>query len=244
MHKRLKSLMIKEGLQIFRDPSSLIIAVILPLMLLFLYGYGVSLDYNLLKIGVCLEDTSEDAQKFLQSLQGSKYFDVTVSRTREPLYELVEKGEIRGFCVIPSYFSSFRQTQDKVAPIQVIADGSEANTANFVQYYIQGALDVWLKQQNFQSIIKTSKVVAVPRFWYNEELESRQFLLPGSLAITMTLIGSLLTALVVAREWERGTMESLIATEVTKKELLLGKIIPYFFLGMVSMGICVFFRLC
>jgi ABC-2 type transport system permease protein len=124
------------------------------------------------------------------------------------------------------------------APIQVIADGSETNTANFVQNYAQGAFQSWLLQER-----ETPRISVQSRFWYNEQLESRYFLLSGSLAIIMTLIGSMLTALVVAREWERGTMESLMSTTATIGELVAGKVIPYFFLGLGSMAICVLISL-
>lgn len=237
--RRLKALMRKETLQIVRDPSSILISVFLPFLLLFLYGYGVSLDLNHLRIGVVMEDTAPDAQSFVQSLKDSKYFEVDIARDRKPLYKKLEKGTIRGIVVIPSYFSSFRLRPDLIAPIQVIADGSEANTANFVQYYVQGAFANWLAQESITNAVVVPQIVPTPRFWYNEQLESRFFLLSGSLAIIMTLIGALLTALVVAREWERGTMEALMSTEVTNSELILGKIIPYFFLGLISMAICV-----
>lgn len=236
-HRRLKALMRKEMLQIIRDPSSILISVFLPFLLLFLYGYGVSLDLNHLRLGVCMEDFAPDAQSFVEALKDSKYFEVYIERDRAPLYAMLERGDIRGIVVIPSYFSAFRNTPDLVAPIQVIADGSEANTANFVQNYVQGAFQNWQAGEGMQNL---PPILTTPRFWYNEELESRFFLLSGSLAIIMTLIGSLLTALVVAREWERGTMEALMSTEVTISELILGKIFPYFVLGLISMAICVF----
>jgi ABC-2 type transport system permease protein len=238
--RRLAALIVKEFWQIIRDPSSLLISVVLPLLLLFLYGFGVSLDLNHLRIGLVLEDTAPDARSFAEALTASKYFDVTLARDRRELFYPLEAGKVRGIVVIPSYFSAFRHKPGGVAPIQVIADGSEPNTANFVQNYVQGAYQVWLQQQVLTQDLKGLPLVSlVSRFWYNEELESRFFLMPGSLAIIMTLIGTLLTALVVAREWERGTMESLMATPVTIGELMLGKLIPYFILGMLSMTICV-----
>lgn len=237
-YRRLKALIHKESLQIFRDPSSILISVFLPLLLLFLYGYGVSLDLDHLRVGLVMEDTSPDAQNFAKTLFDSRYFDVEVSRERSSLYKKLEKGELRGILVIPSYFSQFRQDPNLIAPIQVIADGGETNTANFVQYYAQGAFQTFLAQETINAAPETSLIHTSPRFWYNEQLESRYFLLSGSLAIIMTLIGALLTALVVAREWERGTMEALISTEVSKAELILSKVIPYFILGLVSMTIC------
>ncbi len=237
---RLRALIRKESIQIVRDPSSIMISVVLPLILLFLYGFGVSLDLDHLRIGLVLEDTSPEARSFAESLTDSPYFDVTMARDTRELLEPLTKGAIRGLVVVPSYFTSFLSRAATVAPIQVIADGSEPNTANFLQNYVQGAFEIWLEQENLQTGVPVTPLVQVQaRNWYNEELESRYFLLSGSLAIIMTLIGTLLTALVVAREWERGTMEALISTEVSVKELILGKVIPYFILGMVSMGICV-----
>lgn len=238
--RRLKALIIKETFQIVRDPSTILISVVLPILLLFLYGFGVSLDLDHLRLGLVMEDTSPDAQSFAQSLFDSTYFDVKVARDRRELDDDLTRGSIRGIVVVPSYFSAFRARPDTVAPIQVIADGSEPNTANFVQYYVQGAYQNWLQQEHISTGLQRISTVNVqPRFWYNEQLESRFFLLSGSLAIIMTLIGTLLTALVVSREWERGTMEALMSTTLTRVELVAGKVIPYFILGMVSMVICV-----
>jgi ABC-2 type transport system permease protein len=160
-------------------------------------------------------------------------------RDRKELGNAIIRGSIRGFIVVPSYFSAFRKRPDTIAPIQVIGDGSEPNTANFVQNYTQGVFQNWMQQElltrNFHGY---PKINVQPRYWYNEELESRYFLLSGALAIIMTLIGTLLTAMVVSKEWERGTMESMMSTPVGIVELVIGKLIPYFFLGMISMGIC------
>ncbi|MBN9376895.1 MAG: ABC transporter permease [Chlamydiales bacterium] len=238
--RRLRALINKEFYQMIRDPSSILISIVLPLILLFVYGFGVSLDMNNLNIGLVLEDTAPDAQSFAKSLINSKYFHVKVGRHRKEFEEDIIKGSIRGIVVVPSYFTQFRGRLDNIAPIQVIADGSEPNTASFVQNYVAGAWQNWLQQENISSHLQgLPKVTTQTRFWYNEQLESRNFLMPGSLAIVMTLIGTLLTALVVSREWERGTMEALMATPVKISELLIGKLIPYFILGMFSMVICV-----
>jgi ABC-2 type transport system permease protein len=238
--RRLKALITKESYQIARDPSTLLISIILPLILLFLFAYGVSLDLDHLKIGVVLEDTTPDAQSLAQSFTDSRYFDVKTVRDRRELTYDIQKGAIRGFVVIPSYFSEFRSLPNKIAPIQAIADGSETNTANFFQHYVQATVANWLMQEKISAQLTGLPLINIqPRTWYNEELESRNFLLSGSLAIIMTLIGTLLTALVVSREWERGTMESLISTPVRVIEMILGKVIPYFILGMLSIGICV-----
>ena len=199
---RLKALIVKEFFQIIRDPSSILISVLLPLVLIFVYGYGVSLDLDHLRIGLVLEDDSKAASSFAETLCGSRYLDVRLAHSRQEVEHDLVSGKIRGIVVVPSYFSRFREAPDNVAPIQVIADGSEPNTANFVQNYVQGAWAVWLQQEKASSSLKGLPLVnAQTRFWYNEQLESRNFLIPGSLAIIMTLIGTLFTALVVSREW-------------------------------------------
>lgn len=238
--RRLKALMIKEFHQILRDPSSYLICLVLPLLLMFIYGYGVSLDLNHLRVGLVIEDSSPEAQSFAQSIMTSRYFDAYLARDRRFFEEDIIRGSIRAIIVIPSYFSSFRERPNNIAPIQVLADGSEPNTATFAQNYVLSAWQNWLQEETFSKNLQGLPLVKLQaRFWYNEELESRNFLIPGSLAIIMTLIGTLLTALVVAREWERGTMEALMATPVTAGELLLGKIIPYFILGMLSLTVSV-----
>lgn len=238
--RRLKALIIKEFYQMIRDPSSFLIGIGLPCVLMFLYGFGVSLDLNHLRLGIVLEDTAPDAQDFAQSLTDSRFFDVKIVRDRRELTQDILSGNIRGFVVIPAYFSEFRLRKDAVAPIQVIADGSETNTANFVLNYVQGAWQNWLQQEKIKRNVPVTPSVNIqPHFWYNEQLESRNFLIPGSLALIMTLIGTLLTALVVSREWERGTMEALMSTPVTIVEILVGKLVPYFILAMGSMTMCV-----
>jgi ABC-2 type transport system permease protein len=238
--RRLKALLIKESYQIVRDPSSLLISIFLPLLLLFLYGFGVSLDLNHLRIGIVMEDTAPDAQSLTKSFTDSRYFDVKIVRDRRELLRDIVAGKIRGFVVIPSYFSEFRNRAATIAPLQAIADGSETNTANFFQYYVQGTFANWLQQEAISSNLQGLPHINVqPRVWFNEQLESRYFLLTGSLAIIMTLIGTLLTALVISREWERGTMEALISTPLKTSEIIAGKVIPYYFLAQISMTICV-----
>jgi ABC-2 type transport system permease protein len=240
--RRLFALFKKESYQIVRDPSSILISVVLPLILMIIYGFGVSLDLDHLRIGLVLEDTSPDALSFARSLSNSRFMDVQIARDRHDLDRAIAKGDIRGFVIVPAYFSAFRDRQDNIAPIQIITDGSEPNTANFVQNYVRGAWQNWLQQEQISSDLQGITLAKLePRFWYNEELESRNFLIPGSLAIIMTLIGTLLTALVMAREWERGTMEAQMATPVTISELIIGKLIPYYILALASMSLCILF---
>jgi ABC-2 type transport system permease protein len=232
--RRFGGLVRKEVYQVLRDPSSILIAFVLPLILLFLYGYGVSLDATTIRVGLVLEDSGPVARDLAAGFHASRYFDVTVGRDRRELADAMVAGRLKGLVVIPAEFGR-RQAAEGFAPIQVIADGSEPNTANFVQNYARGVFAAWQRQRG--------EARAVPigieqRFWFNPQLASRFFLVPGSIAIVMTLIGTLLTALVIAREWERGTMEAIMATPVTVPALLAGKLLPYFVLGLGSMALC------
>lgn len=246
--RRVRSLFIKEFYQIIRDSSSILIAFIYPLILLFIYGVGVSLDIDHLKVGVVLQDTNPDSINFFLSIRDSKYFSVSVERDQKMLEEKLIAGKLKGVVVVPFYFSQYDKRPDREGPIYVIGDGSEPNTANFFQNYIEGAWEKSIAQTMINSGYTNLPFInPQPRFWFNETLNSRHFLIPGSIAIIMTIIGSLLTALVIAREWERGTIEALMATPVTMREILLSKTLAYFLLGLASMFICtiisiVFFR--
>lgn len=239
--RALKALINKEFLQIFRDPSSILIAFILPLILLFLFSYAVSLDINKINLALLIEDESPMATSFASSIFNSRYFNASICENRKICFEKINEGKIKGFLVIPEYFTKRIKRSGTQVPIQVITDGSEPNTANFLQNYLQATLLNWMQQSKLETRGSPSpaQVELLPRFWFNEELVSRNFLIPGSIAIIMTLIGTLLTALVVAREWERGTMEALMSTPVGIFELVVGKLVPYYFLGIGSMLLCV-----
>ncbi len=237
--RRIQALARKEFYQIVRDPSSILIAAVLPLILLFIYGYGISLDMSHVKLGVLMEDRSPIAESFVQSLKDSTFFEITFENGPQGTSEGLVSGRTLGAVTIPSYFSDFAENKDKAGPIFVATDGSQPNSANFVKNYVEGAWHLWMQAEQRESGAQPSPLAhIVPRFWYNEELDSHLFLIPGSIAIIMSLIGTLLTALVIAREWERGTMEALMATPITMGEIILGKLIPYFCLGVISMSIC------
>jgi ABC-2 type transport system permease protein len=237
--RRLWALMRKEAIQIITDPSSILIAFILPVILLFIFGFAVSLDTTRLRIGVVLEERTPESENLLHSLRNSRYLDVTVSFDRGALEQEMVAGRLRGLLVIPADFSRRLHFANDPAPLQIIADGSEPNTANFVQNYLQATITLWLQQRGLETgTTPTSLIDLETRNWFNPSLESKNYLVPGSIAIIMTMIGTLLTALVVAREWERGTMEAMMATPVTIQELVLGKLIPYFLLGLGSMLFC------
>src|SRR5215469_3449262 len=237
--RRLRSLIWKEALQIVNDPSSVLIAFVLPVVLLFLFGYAVSLDITRLRIGVALEERTTESEGLVAALRDSKFFDVKESFDRRGLERDLVAGRIRGIVVIPINFSRTMVWETDQSPIQVIADGSEPNTANFVQNYVRAAIGALSQRRSMETATDMPNAIdEESRMWFNPSLESKNYLVPGSIAIVLTLIGTLLTALVVAREWERGTMEALMATPVRIQELVLGKLIPYFCLGLGSMAFC------
>jgi len=238
---RLKGLCIKETWQIIRDPSSILIAFILPVLLIFIFGYGVSLDANKAILGMVGDNrTDPEVRSFAQTIYMSPYFRLKeTGRYFNEIEPLLIAGEVHGIILVPSYFSDYFKNIYQTAPIMLITDGTEPNTATFVRNYVQGAWIHWqelLSQEHAEENI--SPIKTEPRYWYNEEIQSRYFLVPSSIAVILTIIGTLLTALVIAREWERGSMEGLLSTPVTKIEIILGKLIPYFFLGLASMIVC------
>ena len=236
--RRLATLVRKETYQIARDPSSVLIALVLPVILLFLFGYAVSLDTGRTRIGLAVEEATPLTQDLAASFRASPYFTVTYGRDRREFEEDLVLGRVRGIVVIPQTFAA-DFTAGRNPSLQVIVDGSEPNNANFVQSYTQGTVVTWAALRKSESVGHAPPITVEQRFWFNPELTSRFFLVPGSIAIVMTLVGTLLTSLVIAREWERGTMEAMMATPVTATELLVGKIIPYFLLGLASMTVCV-----
>jgi ABC-2 type transport system permease protein len=242
--RRLAGLIRKESLQMLRDPSSFMIAGVLPLLLLFIFGFGVTLDLRRVSIAVVIEASSPEVDSFLASFRNSRYFDVHFARHRSEVEHELVSGKLKGIVVLAADFGD-RLGRGETAPIQVLVDGSDPNTAALVQAYAQGLWLNWLDQEaaSRDSLVHRPRaaplVTAEPRIWFNPETNSQYALLPGAAAIVLTLIGTLLTSLVVAREWERGTMEALLATPITPGELITGKVVPYFALGMIGMGISV-----
>lgn len=228
---RLLALMHKESLQILRDPSAVLIAFVLPIVLLFLFGFALSLDNDLTPVGVVIEEPSPDGRSLAASFAASRYFSARIGTDRRMFTEDLVAGRLKGIIVIPARFLPSKLGQEQGPRIQVLVDGSDPNTANLIMAYAQGAIANWRSQAGGVSLHQ--------RVWFNQELLSRNFLVPGSIALVMTMVGTLLTALVIAREWERGTMEAIMATPVTGLELLLGKIVPYMVLGLISLTICV-----
>jgi len=231
--------MVKEYAQIRRDPSTFLIAFAMPMLLLFLFGYAVSLDPRATQIALVVQDESAVAARLANAYQRSPYFAVTQLRAVAPARTLMVEHAIRGFVVIPPDFGT-SMAKGKPQPIQIVTDGTQPNQATFIAAYADGVRANWMAGEMADRDLRGAgpPIDVSQRVWYNPGLESRFFLVPGSIAIVMTMIGTLLTALVIAREWERGTMEALLATPVRMSEFIASKVLPYFLLGLASMTLC------
>jgi len=235
---RLLAIARKEVLQILRDARSLIIVVLMPAVLVLLFGYGVNLDLKGLPVYVLDQDGSQQSQDLLKHFQASEYFHVErVVNNYPELSRAIDDGHAKMSIVIPWDFSQ-RLSDGRHVEIQALVDGSDDNTANVLIGYSEAVVQGyssqmqinWLRGQGIS--IQPAAMSVETRTWYNEDLESSAFIIPGVLALVMSVIGAFLTSLTIAREWERGTMEQLISTPVTAMEIMLGKLAPYFVLGM------------
>jgi ABC-2 type transport system permease protein len=244
---RLLAMARKELIQVMRDSRSLLIALLMPVMQMALLGYGVSLDAKHIPVYVYDQEGSQRSQDLLKRFQASAYFNlVGTVPTYTDLTRAVDADRCKLGIVIPWDFS-LRLRDRAAAPVQVIVDGTDDNTANLAIGYARAVITGfsadyrrnWLAEQGLPMAVGAAAISVEPRTWFNEDLESRNFIIPGIAAQVMALVGALLTSLTVSREWERGTMEQLISTPVTPLEVMLGKLIPYFAIGMVDAALCV-----
>jgi drug efflux transport system permease protein len=241
---RMAAMARKETIQIRRDTRSMIIVLVMPVLLVLLFGYGVSLDLKHLPVYVYDQDGSQQSRDLLKRFQASDYFDVVRVVDNYPeLARAIDDGSTKMGLVIPWNFSQKLQQGDAVA-VQALVDASDDNTANVLMNYTESVVAAY--SNSVQLAWSQSRgqpgfgapVAVQSRIWFNEDLESRAFILPGVLALVMSVIAGFLTSLTIAREWERGTMEQLISTPVTPLEILLGKLFPYFLIGMLATGVC------
>ncbi len=236
---RLRGFLRKEVLQIRRDPSSIALALVLPLALLFIFGYGVSLDAENVPIAIVLDDNSPTARELAARFDLSPYFKADYVKSMPEAVDRLNQGHVDGIVRVQSDFSSRLDTRNQ-APVQLIVNGIDANRARLIQGYTRGVLQIWTALRRARGKAAAGPAVEISqRVWFNEAAVSRNFLVPGLITLIMTLSGILLTALVVAREWERGTMEAILVTPLRRIDLLLGKVLPYFFLGMLGMVLSV-----
>jgi ABC-2 type transport system permease protein len=239
MNRRMRALVRKEFLQVLRDPSSIAIAFLLPAILLLLFGYGVSMDAKNLRLGIVIEHPGAEAASFAGAFRRSRYFEPHTYAERHSAQQDLRAGHLDGVLVLQSDFAA-RLKGEHNAPIQLIVNGVDANTARLMEGYVRRTWSTWLHRELSALAMELPEPVELePRVWFNPELRSRNYLVPGLVAINMTLVGALLTALVMSREWERGTLEALMVTPVTMREVLIGKTLPYFVLGMGGMGVSV-----
>ena len=242
---RLLAVAVKEVIQIRRDVRSLIIVILMPVILVLLFGYGVNLDLKHLPVYVYDREGSQDSQDLLKRFQASDYFDlVKVVDNYPDLVRAIDGGQAKMGLVIPADFSQ-RLHNGRTASVQALVDASDDNTANVLINYSQAVVQSYSNDLQVEWLERRGQTrQPVPlsvqtRTWYNEDLESSAFIIPGVLALVMSVIGAFLTSLTIAREWERGTMEQLVSTPVTPLEIMLGKLAPYFVLGMFAVVLCV-----
>lgn len=236
---RMRGILRKEILQIIRDPSSIALAIVLPIVLLFIFGYGVTLDAENVPIAVVNEDAGSGARELVARFDLSPNFEIVRPVSMSAAMEMMAEHRIDGIVRIQNDFSS-RILNGSNAPVQLILNGIDANRARLIQGYVGGITEKWATLRRDRGEPAALPAVSISqRIWFNESAESRNFMVPGLITLIMTLIGILLTALVVAREWERGTMEALLVTPLRRIDLLLGKIIPYYLLGMIGMALSV-----
>jgi ABC-2 type transport system permease protein len=233
--RRLSALLRKEFLEVWRDPSALAIAFLLPAVLLLIFGYGVSLDARHVPIALVVEQPDGLTQDFVSRFARSPYFAPRIYDTVQPAEAAMTAHAVNGIVWLRADFSR-RALSGGAAPIGVIVNGTDANTARIVEGYVQQVWNAWLAARASASGHGAFLPLAVQaRMRFNPAVSSRDYLVPGLVAVIMTLTGALLTALVIAREWERGTMEALMVTRVSVREILLSKLLPYFVLGMGGM---------
>lgn len=236
---RMRGLIRKESLQIIRDPSSIGIAFVLPVLLLLIFGYGVSLDAKDVNIAVVVERPSVEASQLVSGFRHSDYFAPQVMASIQEAERAMMERRVDGIVWLRGDFSRLLLS-GQTAPVGVIVNGVDANKARLIQGYVGGVWLTWLERMSEEMGRPLSIPVQVEqRIWFNPAVRSRDYLVPGLIAVIMTLIGAMLTSMVVAREWERGTMEALLVTPVSIQEILIGKIVPYFILGMGGMALSV-----
>lgn len=238
--RRIGALIRKEGRQVMRDPSSFAIGVVLPVMLILLFGFGLSLDVKNVPIAVVIESPSSEAGEIAASFQLSPYFETHITRSMAEAQALVLSDKVNGIVVLRSDFARHAANGD--AKVQLVVNGIDGNTARIIEAYADAAIA--------QSSVRTTgegqgdssaaggQTVVESQLWFNTANDSRYFLVPGLIVLIVTLIGAFMTSMVVAREWERGTFEALFVTPVRTDEILISKIAPYFLLGMGGLLLC------
>ena len=239
--RRLVAVARKEFLHVLRDPRALGIAIVLPMIMLMIFGYALTLDLDRVPLAVLDQSRSPQSRELISRFEGSRYFSVVVrAGNYRDVEAAVDRGRVMLALVVPVDFGR-RVASGREVQVQVLADGSDANTTTLALAYAETIVRTYSQELLVAKVRRlTGSVPALPmelrpRVWFNTDMESRIFIVPGLIAVIMMLITALLTSLTVAREWETGTMEQLISTPVRSSELILGKLAPYFVVGMVDM---------
>ena len=243
--RRLKAMAVKEVLQIWRDPRSLTIALLMPFTQMFLLGYGVTLDIKHIPVCTFDREASQNSQALLKRFEASQYFTITRNvQSYSALVSAIDRADCKLGIVVPPDFSE-RLNDLGTTSVQAILDATDNNTANISYSYALAVVsgyssDVqisWSSQQG-RPLQLIQPMVVQARVWFNEDLDSRNFIIPGVVVVIMALVGAQLTSLTISREWERGTMELLISTPVKPSEVMCGKLIPYLVLGWIDAAFC------
>ena len=236
---RLVALTRKETRQMLRDRSNLVVGLLLPVVLVLLFGYGLSFDVKNARVTIVLEDSSPTARNIVAGLRGSPYLAPTWTTSMAEAERLIRAGETDAILRVPGDFS--RNLAAGEGQLQLLLNGVDSSTASAIEGYVGGALAVPIQQQADRAGNKsasTASITIVQRMWFNEAGESTWYLVPGLIVLVMTLIGAFLTSLLIAREWERGTLESLFVTPVRPLELVLSKLAPYIVIGGIDLIMC------
>ena len=243
--RRLKAVAKKEFLHIVRDWRSLVLALALPLIMLLIFGYALSLDVDQIPTYVYDRDNTPESRDLVHQFQGSRYFHILAYvNDYAPIEHSIDKSEILIGIVVPRDYSKDLLAGREVT-VQVLLDGSDSNTASIALGYAGAIVEAYAARLRSDYQIKKGggelKVPVEPRLrvWYNSDLKSRNYIVPGLIAVTLMIIAALLTSLTIAREWENGTMEQLLSTPVRPAELVLGKLLAFFALGFVDLAVCV-----
>jgi ABC-2 type transport system permease protein len=217
----------------------------MPAILMLLFGYAVTLDVKKVPMAILDYDQSQESLSFVHRFSASPYFHLkTFVQNEREIVRLIDKSEVKVGLVLPRDFSKKVKVGNK-ATVQLLVDGTDSNTANIILSYVQGITRQYNQDKTFLKVERMGReklnfpVEARTRVWFNEELESKNYFIPGLVAVIISIIGVLLTGQVIVREWEKGTMELLISTPVRKRELMVGKLFPYFFLGLVDLTLAV-----
>ncbi|MBP6875786.1 MAG: ABC transporter permease [Candidatus Eisenbacteria bacterium] len=237
---RLRAIARKEALQVRRDPRSLLLAFLLPVLLLIIFGYAITWDVRDISTVVVDQDRTSASRDLIRAFQASGYFRILAyAEDADAAVASLAGGSALLVLVIPPSFSDDLHA-GKPAPLQAIVDGSDANTATIALGYAQAIVREFSAEATQVSLAsRTSRGVPISartRVWYNEEMLSRNMIVPGLIAVIMMIIAAMLTSLTIAREWERGTMEQLAATPVSRLEVVLGKLLPYLIIGLLDVG--------